>query len=111
MRFTKKMIDWKFFILGFASILAPTHSAIAQSVTCLPRTALVQSLKSTHGEHLTGGGLQNALHVIEVWSSVKSGSFTVFVTRADGMACIVATGQNWHNNLPPTTTDKEGEKG
>ena len=83
-------------VFGAAAMAPP---AMAQSLTCLPRTALVQSLETTHGEHLTGGGLQNALHVVEVWSSTQSGSFTVFVTRADGMACIVATGQNWHNSI------------
>jgi len=89
-------------VFGAAALAPPV---MAQSVTCLPRTALVQSLESTHGEHLTGGGMQNALHVVEVWSSAQSGSFTVFVTRADGMACIVATGQNWHNSVPQDIPD------
>lgn len=83
-------------VFGAAAMAPP---AMAQSLTCLPRSALVQSLESTHGEHLTGGGLQNAAHLIEVWSSDQTGSFTVFVTRSDGVACIVATGQNWHNTV------------
>lgn len=72
--------------------------AAAQSITCMPRVALVEALEAKHDEHLTGGGLQNDQHVIEVWTSTATGSFTVFVTRADGVACIIATGQNWHNN-------------
>jgi len=84
-------------VFGAAAMAPP---AMAQTLTCLPRDVLVQSLETTHGEHLTGGGLQNAAHVIEVWSSEQTGSFTVFVTRADGLACIVATGQNWHSTVP-----------
>ena len=89
-------------IFGAAALAPP---AMAQSYACLPRTALVQSLESTHGEQLTGGGLQNAAHVVEVWSSEQTGSFTVFVTRADGLACIVATGQNWHNSVQTKVPD------
>ena len=84
-------------VFGAAALAPP---AMAQVSACLPRDVLVQSLEARHGEHLTGGGLQNAAHVIEVWSSEQTGSFTVFVTRADGLACIVATGQNWHNTAP-----------
>jgi hypothetical protein len=83
-------------VFGAAALAPP---AMAQSPACLPRAALVKSLETIHGEYLTGGGLQNASHVLEVWSSDKTGSFTVFITRADGLSCIVATGQNWHTNV------------
>lgn len=83
-------------VFGAAAIAPP---ALAQAVTCLPRDVLVSSLETAHGEQLTGGGLQNQARVIEIWSSDKTGSFTVFVTRTDGIACIVATGQNWHNTV------------
>lgn len=81
-------------IFGAAALPPP---ALAQTVTCLPRVALVDSLQIKHGEQLTGGGLQSPAHVVEIWSSDKTGSFTVFISRADGIACIVATGQYWHN--------------
>ena len=82
-------------IFGAAALAPPV---VAQSATCFPRDALIQSLKTNHGEHLTGGGLHSATQLVELWSSDQTGSFTVFVTRADGIACIVATGQNWHNS-------------
>jgi hypothetical protein len=89
-------------VFGAAAMAPP---AMAQAVTCLPRDALVSSLETSHGEQLTGGGLQNAARVIEIWSSDRTGSFTVFVTRTDGMACIVATGQNWHSAVPHVTPE------
>ena len=46
-------------IFGAAALAPPV---LAQSAACFPRDALIQSLKTTHGEHLTGGGLPN-------WSS------------------------------------------
>ena len=87
-------------VFGAAAMAPPVAAQTAPA--CLPRTALVQNLQTAHGEHLTGGGLQNAANLIEVWSSDETGSFTVFVTRADGLACIVATGRNWHNNIHKT---------
>ncbi len=89
-------------VFGAAALAPP---ALAQSLACIPRESLVQSLESTHGESLTGGGLQNATQLIEIWSSQETGSFTVFVTRTDGLACIVATGQNWHSSVPEHVPD------
>ncbi|HID68030.1 MAG TPA: hypothetical protein EYP31_07190 [Roseibacterium sp.] len=91
-------------VFGAAAIAPP--AAAQSSLTCLSRDALVNTLQASHGERLTGGGLQNPARLIEVWSSDKTGSFTVFVTRADGMACVVATGQNWHSTVP-----KDARKG
>ncbi|WP_323781686.1 hypothetical protein [Thalassovita sp.] len=68
----------------------------AQASKCLPRDTLVNSLSKKYNEQLTGGGLQNPQQLIEVWSSSDTGSFTVFITRADGISCILATGRNWN---------------
>lgn len=81
-------------VFGVAALAPPV---MAQNQRCLPRDVLVQTLETKYSETLTGGGLQNAQRLVEIWSS-QSGSFTVFVTRADGFACIVATGQGWHNS-------------
>ncbi|MCG7493909.1 hypothetical protein [Thalassobius sp. Cn5-15] len=77
------------------AIAQPLSEASAQSPKCFPRTVLIEKLQSRYSEQLSGGGLQNAKQLLEVWTSPKTGSFTVFITRADGMACIMATGQNW----------------
>lgn len=77
-----------------AALAAPATAQDAPR--CLPRDALVETLATKYSESLTGGGLQNAKQVVEIWSS-ETGSFTVFVTRAGGFSCIVATGQSWHS--------------
>ncbi len=78
-----------------ATALAPP--AFAQSMQCLPREALVEKLTTDYAEELTGGGLQNPQQLLEVWSSDSSGSFTVFITRPNGVSCIVATGLQWNS--------------
>ena len=81
-------------VFGVAALAPPV---LAQNPRCLPRDVLVQTLETKYSESLTGGGLQSAQRLVEVWSS-QNGSFTVFVTRADGFACIVATGQGWQTS-------------
>ncbi|MEL7114601.1 MAG: hypothetical protein AAGP08_03265 [Pseudomonadota bacterium] len=50
---------------------------------------------------MTGGGLQSETRMIEVYSSKNTGTWTVVMTQADGFACIMASGTNWHA-LDPT---------
>jgi len=84
-------------IIFGAAALAPPSTAEAQALTCLPRSDLVERLEGRYGEHLAGGGLQNPQQLLEVWASEETGSFTVFVTRPDGLSCIVGTGQHWNS--------------
>lgn len=81
-------------VFGAAALAPPV--AVAQS-NCLARDDLVRQLKERWEEAPVGRGLQSADQLLEVWASPASGTYTVFVTRADGMSCIVATGQNWHS--------------
>lgn len=91
-----------------AAALAPPEAAHAQAMTCLPRAALVERLEDRYKEHLAGGGLQSPQQLLEVWASEETGSFTVFITRPDGVSCIVATGQHWTST---TTAAPEGVAG
>jgi hypothetical protein len=81
-------------IFGAAALAPP---ASAQSMQCLPRAALIERLTVDFNEEITGGGLQNPQQLLEVWSSASTGSFTVFITRPSGIACIVATGLHWNS--------------
>ncbi|MFV2035086.1 MAG: hypothetical protein ACC631_08265 [Halocynthiibacter sp.] len=89
-------------VFGAAALAPPALTpANAQSrTTCLNRDALTETLTTRYSESLTGGGLQNANQLIEIWSSPETGSFTVFITRPDGTACVVATGESWQSMTP-----------
>lgn len=92
-------------IFGAAALAPPVH---AQPMTCLPRADLIEHLEGRYSEHLAGGGMQSPLQLLEIWASDQTGSFTVFVTRSDGLSCVIATGQNWQDTTP---TDPEGVAG
>ena len=84
-------------IFGAASLAPPMAHAVP---SCAPRPAIVEKLAGQYSEGLVGGGLQNQKELLEVWSSPETGSFTILVTNANGVSCIVAAGRNWHGKMP-----------
>lgn len=88
-------------LLVAALLLVPTH-AQSQGSKCLPRSVLVERLSNQYNESLVGGGLQSPQQLLEVWTNESSGTFTVFITRADGLSCILASGKYWsdHKKIP-----------
>ncbi len=78
----------------------------AQALACAPRAALAAQLEASYGETLSARGLQNPNALIEVFASAESGSFTVLISRADGMSCILSTGTHWM--VEPVAPPKEG---
>ena len=81
-------------VFGAAALAPPAE---AQAQRCLSRDALIEKLQANYGEKLTGGGLQSAHQLLEVWTSDETGSFTVFFTQPSGISCIVAAGENWNS--------------
>ena len=92
-------------VFGAAAIAPPVS---AQSPNCMPRDALVSQLAGQYGEHLSGFGVQNPNQVLEIWSSRKTGTFTVVITRSDGISCVMAVGENWSEIAPPVPPDMAG---
>ena len=71
-------------------------ASLAQAGTprCAPHADMLAALAKQYGEAPQAVGIVNESSFIEVLSS-KEGSFTILVTRPDGMACILAAGQNF----------------
>lgn len=67
--------------------------AQAQGDNCAPRETVVARLAQTYGEtrHSIGLGADNA--VIEVFAAQATGTWTITVTSASGVTCLVASGQ------------------
>lgn len=78
-------------VFGMAATAPP---ALAQT-SCAHRDQLTESLSTKYNESQTGLGLQGEDKLLEVWTSNETGSWTILVTMANGMSCILATGANW----------------
>ena len=68
--------------------------ALADTPRCAPHADMLSVLAKQYGEAPQAIGIVNGNTVLEVLSS-KTGSFTVLVTRPDGVACILAAGQDF----------------
>lgn len=92
-------------IFGLASAAPPLAVAHAQAVeqpraTCAPRDSLVDRLASAYSETREGAGLKTGTQILEIWTSTETGTWTVLITRADGVSCIVASGTHWLQDEP-----------
>jgi len=70
---------------------------------CADRDDLVTKLQDSYSEELAFGGLQKtrgAQSVMEVWTSKETGSYTVLMTHANGISCIVAVGTDFFEAIP-----------
>jgi hypothetical protein len=74
-----------------AQTLAPTEA----QATCADRTQVVSRLEERYGETLQSMGLHQNNSVLEVFASEETGTWTILVTRADGVTCLIAAGQMW----------------
>lgn len=84
-------------ILAIAALAVLSALPVAAQTACLPRAEVIASLGGRFGETLAGGGLQSETRLIEVWRSTETGTFSVVLTRPDGMSCILAAGMSWHD--------------
>lgn len=72
----------------------------AQTQNCAPRDTLVQRLAHV-GEIQTGMGLASKQSLIEIWTSEKTGTWTVVMSFPSGVSCVMAYGVGWTAGLAP----------
>lgn len=83
------------------AVIATTDPAAAQNrMNCGVRDSLVARLAEKYGEQQTGAGLGGANAMLEVWTSPETGTWTILLTRPNGVSCIVAAGRHWREVEP-----------
>ena len=75
-------------------------------MTCGPRADILASLDSKYGETRRGGGVAGTTAVIELYASEKTGTWTILRTGVNGISCVLAVGERWQDD-PPPTDDKD----
>ncbi len=91
----KQILTTLTLILGMAAI-GPLE-AQAQ-MTCGTRDSVVAKLGENYGEIRRGGGLAGPTAIFEIWASEATGTWTILKTMPDGMSCIMAVGDGWHDD-------------
>ncbi len=91
------MVRYLTAILGALLIGWGAFSSSAQAQTiCGERGAIVASLEKTYSEAPVSMGLGSNGAIIEVFAS-PSGTFTIILTRPNGLTCVMAAGENWED--------------
>lgn len=90
----------KLFQAAVIAIAGLAPAAVHAQTNCAQRDLVVAKLQTGYNESYAGGGLQNANSIFEVWFSPEDGTWTILMTRADGMSCVMASGTNWREALP-----------
>lgn len=75
---------------GMSALAPPAHA-----MNCAPRDSVVERLQKQFKETLTARGLQNQNALIEIFTSTESGSYTVLMSRPDGVSCVISSGTHW----------------
>lgn len=93
-------------IAGTATAQEFSHRKPDGRVLCINRDALVDALKKDSGEFLAGQGLvRGGKRMVELYAST-SGSWSVVMTRPDGVSCMISMGTDWSRiGAPEQGTD------
>ncbi len=80
-------------------MLVSSEQATAQSAVVGPydvsRDEIVAQLGARYKETPVAGGIASNGNVLEVFSSADGLSWTIIVTRPDGMSSVIAEGEGW----------------
>ena len=77
--------------LGIGALAAT--NVHAQQARCAERDGIVTRLTEKYGETRQSIGLGTNNTMVEVFASGDTGSWTILVTDAEGVSCLVASGQ------------------
>lgn len=77
----------------------PWGDAAHAQATCDVRKNLLAKLHRGYDETPVASGLASTGNVVELLISA-GGTWTIIITRPNGITCIAAAGQDWQNRLP-----------
>ena len=85
-------------LAAFLALLCGT----AWGQACADRDAVLKTLTEKYGEGQVGVGFAGQ-YLFEVWVSDETGTWSILRTGANGMSCILASGQYWRDGIrePP----------
>lgn len=92
------------FIALMIAVIAEAPPALAQSralSACAQRDLVISKLENSFGESRLAVGLRGQASLLEIWASAESGTWTILVTNTDGISCVMASGDSWHD-MPAT---------
>jgi hypothetical protein len=99
-----------FVVAAATGLLGATAAALAQPppgarLPCYDYREVVRQLGATYHEAPASLGLQSNGNVLQVFTSARSGSWTIVSVLPNGSACVLAAGRNWEDVEPAAGRD------
>lgn len=86
-------------ITAAALVLLTAGPALAYG-NCADRDIVTSTLEKKFGESPVGAGLDGETELYEIWQSDEGDSWTILMTTADGLTCVLASGTDWRQSMP-----------
>jgi hypothetical protein len=87
-----------FKIALLSAVLAVAGVTVGQAQpqgACMPHEDAVAKLKQAYGEEKVGLGIGPRGSAVFELFVAETGTWTLLVTRTNGLSCIAASGENW----------------
>lgn len=94
------------FVLALLAGLAPPAAGLARpngmpgQIPCHDYRSIVETLDKRYGESPVSLGRQSNGHMLQIFTSPASGSWTILSVSPDGIGCIIAAGHGWRSREP-----------
>jgi hypothetical protein len=72
----------------------------ARVIPCFRYADVTRQLQGAYAETPISLGIQSNGNLLQVFASADTGSWTIVSTTPDGMACVLAAGNNWESVAP-----------
>lgn len=76
-------------------LAAPTQAQGTQPLLCHDHVELREALLDRYHEVPVSIGLQTDGQLVQVFASAETGTWTILMTRPDGVACILSAGKHY----------------
>ncbi len=92
--------------LTCAVLLTPLAAAAQPAQrNCAPRATVLETLAAKYSESRRSAGLAANNHMVEVFASTTTGSWTITATAPTGITCLIASGQGFETLNDPLPND------
>lgn len=102
------MRDFYLLSFGIGALILATDHAQAQGRSCGPHAQVVERLATQYGERRQSIGLGADNSVVETYASDTTGTWTITVTVASGLTCLVAAGEAFEITSDPLLDTNQG---
>ncbi len=71
--------------------------AAGQGKACFARDEVVENLAKKYQETIVAQGVVDQHHLMELFRSRGGETWTLVISKSNGISCLVAVGEGWHS--------------